>query len=527
MNLAGPGSEARPKSPSNGAFARLLASVPLRIFAIFFVIYMTTSSGGLEVADADVRYETAKSWLAGRGGELPASSNNGVIAPDGRRFGFYGPLQSIVMTPVIVVAKAVAGAAADKVAKLLLGIVVLPFISALAMVTLFGALRALGHDERVAFWTTTVIGVATPLWYYGRSGQEENIIALALALYLWGMACLFDQRFSGFRLIGLSALIIIATRWSYLPLLATILIPVAALLWNHRAEVRLWLRELVVGALPPIVAWLGVLWYNQRRFGKPLETGYGIYFRDRHESFFAFAHAPAHAAALLFSPYRGLLWFCPVVVLLFGLMAVKHEGARDKRPLHRLWPTVLGAWLFTCAFIASFAVWNAGAAWGPRYLIAPIVLLAPLIAAVFASGQRWRALIAFSVLVQAMSTMLPAATEEVVYEARNHEAKGTCTPWTCGCTALCLRAPFVAKAVDNTISSKPFPILDASDPASVARVDMLASSDFNSVYWWPVRVAYRAHFSPALAFLSCLAVLLAAFVALFACGRKLAANAFE
>ncbi|HWZ92728.1 MAG TPA: hypothetical protein VNW92_27870 [Polyangiaceae bacterium] len=495
-----------------------MKSVPVQLFAIFFAIYAITASGGLEVADADVRYETAKSWLAGTGGELELSSPHGVLAPDGRRYAFYGPLQSVLMLPVVLLAEHVSHGSPDKISKSLFGLVAIPLISALSMAILFQALRALGYGERASFWTTAVVGVATPLWFYGRSGQEENIIALSLGLYLWGMALLFRDRFAGLQLVGLAASIVIATRWSYLPTLGMILAPVGVLLWRRRSDWLIWWKSLAVGSGFAVATLSGVLWYNYHRFGKVLETGYGIYFKHRHESFFTFASAPAHAAALLFSPYRGILLFCPALLVLLGL---RKAGVWEA--VTKLWPSTLAAWIVTWLFIASFAVWNAGAAWGPRYLVAPIILLAPMLAAVFASGQRWRVVIALSVFVQILSTMLPSVTEDAVYDGRNQVSPGTCTPWSCNCTALCLRAPWALRAVDNTILSRPLPLLEASPSAAAPpEVDMLSTSDFRSVYWWPVRVAYRTHrFSPALAFTLCLAVLAAAFSALGFSYRRL------
>ncbi len=497
---------------------QIIKSVPVQLFAIFLAIYAVTSSGGLEVADAEVRFETAKSWLEHRGGELSSSSQNGVVAANGRRYGFYGPLQSVLMLPVIAVAERVSHGAPDKLSKVVLGIVVFPLISALSMVILFQALRALEYTERTAFWTTVVVGVATPMWFYGRSGQEENIIALSLGLYLWGMALLFRDRFAGLQLVGIAASIVIATRWAYLPLLGLILLPIGPLLWRKRSDWHLWWKSLAVGAGLAVAVLSGVLWYNFARFGKPLETGYGIYFAHRHESFFTFAKAPAHAAALLFSPYRGIFWFCPAVLILLGL-----RKAEASATVTSLWPSTLAAWVFNLAFIASFAVWNAGAAWGPRYLVAPIILFAPMLAAVFASGQRWRVVIAVSFFVQVLSTMLPSMSEDSIFDRRNLVSQGTCTPWTCECTALCLRGPWALRVVDNTVLSRPFPILEPSSAGTASPdVDLLATSDLNSVYWWPVRVAYHTRkFSPALAFALCLAVLAAAFGACFSVYRRL------
>jgi len=507
------------KSSGRVRFSAIPSSVAIQLFVAFFVIYAITSSGGLEDADSEMRYRTAQSWLDGEGGALPLSLGPiAVPGRGGREFSFYGPLQSVLMTPFVALSRLVARANAEHLFKLVFGVLVIPAISALSLAILFRALRALRFAERAAFCAVVVIGLATPLWHYGRSGQEENIIGLAFALYLWGMALLFRNRFEGLMLIALTASIIVATRWSYLPTLFIILIPVAWLLWQRRADWGTWWRNLVIGsALASAVAGM-VFWYNTYRFGRPFETGYGVYYNQLHPPFFTFAATPSHMAALMFSPYRGIIWFCPALLVLVGLRNVA-KGS----PYTRLWKATLGAWLFTWIFIASYSVWNAGAAWGPRFFVALIVLLAPAFAAVFGSGQRWRALIAISLLVQFCSTVLPSSSEDFVYDVRNLAHPGDCNPWSCDCTALCLRGPWALRAIGNTIASRPLPVIDLNSSAKTpGGASPLATSDFNSVYWWPVRAAYRARkLSPSLAFALCMLVLSAAFCTLWFCYRRL------
>jgi len=374
-------------------------SVTARVFAAFFAIYVITAPGGYECADAVSRYATAKSWLDGMGGALHVASpgnagEDGAVAPDGRVYMFYGPLQSVLMLPSLVLSKAVSHGSPDTLSKLIFGIVTIPLISATSMAILFNALSAIGYSRRVALWTTIVVGLATPMWHYARSGQEENIVGLAFSLYLLGMAWLWKERYAGLVLVASASSIIVSTRWSYLLVLGTILVPVALWLWKRRADARRWAPGL--GAALAVGAFAGgaVLWYNEHRFSNPFETGYGLYFRQNHAPFFAWTHAPAHLAALLVSPFRGLLWFCPVIVILFGL-----RNARLPDLVRRLLPFIATAWVLNLLLIAGFSVWTGGFAWGPRYLTAPIVLLAPLFAAVLASGKGWFGLIGISFVV--------------------------------------------------------------------------------------------------------------------------------
>lgn len=496
----------------------IASSAEFQILVAFFVIYAITSSGGLEVIDAEARYLTAKSWLLGNGGALPPGAEHfGNLGRNGGYYSFYGPLQSIIMTPLVLVISWLSRGDADQLFKLGFGVIVIPLISAISLALLFRALRSLRFGERDAFLAVIVIGLATPMWHYGRSGQEENLIGLAFVLYLWGMGQVLHAQYGGLKLIVAAAGIIFATRWSYVPSLIIILVPVALLLWQKRLDWRLWWPSLAVGSAFGLAVVALVLGYNAYRFGRPFENGYGIYFTV-HPPFFTFGAAPEHLLALMFSPYRGLVWFCPALALLLGLNGVR-KGALDGR----LWKPILGAWIFTLLFVATFSIWNAGPAWAPRYLVALLVLLAPMFAAVFDSGRRWLAVIALSVLVQFCSTLLPSSSEDFVYDTRNAEHEGSCTPWVCSCSALCLRGPWAFRAMADTISSRALPVIDLA-PSSKPPDGMsaLRTSDFNSVYWWPVRAAYRAHkLSPALAFAICMLVLGAAFGALFMAYRRL------
>jgi len=183
--------------------------------------------------------------------------------------------------------------------------------------------------------------------------------------------------------------------------------------------------------------------------------------------------------------------------------------------VRRLLPFIATAWVLNLLLIAGFSVWTGGFAWGPRYLTAPIVLLAPLFAAVLASGKGWFGLIGISFVVQFCSVVLPSSAENYVESMRNAASPGACTPWTCDCAALCLRLPWTVRAIVNTALARPLPTLDLDSSAIVDNARVLESSDYNSVYWWLVRAAYRVHvLSPMLAFACCLGCLAGAAYAL-------------
>jgi hypothetical protein len=493
--------------------ARLPKSIPVQLFAAFFAVYCVTAPGGYECVDAVLRYDTARSWLEGRGGALTiAIAPDGAVAPDGRVYSFYGPFQSVLMLPFVALAEKLSHGSPDVLSKLLFGIVGIPFVSALSMAVLFQALASLGYSRRTALWTTIVVGLATPMWHYARSGQEENIVGLGFGLYLWGVGRVFRARYSGLGLAAAGLSVIVATRWSYVPMVGMLLIPVAICLWRRKADAREWRKSLAAALATGLSTLCALFWYNYHRFSNPLETGYGLAYKQHDTPLFVFSRIPANAVALLVSPYRGFLWFCPAIVILFGL-----RSARRLEPVERLWPFMLAGWMFNLLLASSYSFWSASFAWGPRYLMAPIVLLSPLFAAVFASGQKWRPVLAVSAVIQFCATVLPSSAENYVYSA----SAGACSPWRCECTAVCLRLPWSLRAIENTAFARPLPVLDSDAASPPDTSSILASSDYNSVYWWPIRAAYRQHkLNPALALALCLTVLAGAGYAFYAIYRR-------
>ncbi|WP_394848581.1 hypothetical protein LZC95_14120 [Pendulispora brunnea] len=481
---------------------------------------MITSSGSFEVSEGLQRYQTTVSWIRGSGGDLRevGGPTAGVIGSDGRRFSFYGPLQSVVMLPVVIVPQAIAPPAGDKIAKLTMALVVTPALSAFTLVLLFALLRRLQFSPKIALLTTAVLALCTPLWHYSRTGQEENLIALAWVVIMHGLLRIHSNDPRGLLWAAAGATIAVATRWSVAPVLAALGVAVLAE-WVYAARITTLADWMQVGRrmrrwrryLGPSVLLLGIvasllLTYNWYRFEDPLETGYGIFFRESHIPFFVPDDAPRNAAALLVSPHRGLLWFCPAILMLGWLVKAPLDGF-----VRRLTWYALAAWCTSLLFFASYSSWDGGFAWGPRFLVSDLVLLAPAFASLFARGVRFYPLLAVSGFVQLLSVMESSSAENYRFSVMNAAQPGACTPWVCGCTPVCLRLPWVLRSLASVWNGTTFPMLDEGRPAT--NVEVLASSDYNTVYWWLVRIGARTHVvSPRLALFVSVLVLCGALV---------------
>jgi hypothetical protein len=119
--------------------------------------------------------------------------------------------------------------------------------------------------------------------------------------------------------------------------------------------------------------------YNVVRFGQLTDSGY----RAEDLPF----HAPflTGLSGLLVSPGKGLLWFCPLVLVALVLWPRFVARYRAEALL------ALGMVLPTIGVYATYPVWWGGVCWGPRYLlpVLPFVLF-PLV--LWPSGPESRAL---------------------------------------------------------------------------------------------------------------------------------------
>ncbi|MGH2627730.1 MAG: hypothetical protein ACRDHY_13890, partial [Anaerolineales bacterium] len=365
-----------------------------------WLLYLTTSSGGFESGDAVTRYETARSWLAGRGGVLPTPGGNGAVTlPDGRVYGFFGPFQSVLMVPLIIVARMapVPGLPGSVTETFAISLGLFPLVSTAAAVLLFLALRLLGHSARAALLGTLAVAFGSLFWHYARTGQEEHLVALGYAFWLYGAARLAGGRPWALTWMAVGGAVALATRWAVVPQLAVLAATSLVLLHRHRPRMK-W-PDLAVGTLVLAGTAGALLLYNAVRFGSYWETGYGIWFAQNRLTMFPSEGYAERLAALLVSPYRGLFWYAPVVLLALPATFTRSAGPERLLRIGGLLVLAVAVLVF-----AGFHFWSGGHSWGPRFLVAPLVLLAPALSAFFARSPRRALLVPLLALPQLFST---------------------------------------------------------------------------------------------------------------------------
>lgn len=451
-----------------------------------FLTYFFTSSGGFETGDTVLRYETAKSWIDGRGGALPSklSWSGGAVLPDGRVYSFYGPLQSVLMVPYLLAARVLPkpGGDASLIETFMISLGLFPLLSTAVILLLFLSLSRLGYSLRTALLSSLGIAFASVFWHYARMGQEESLVALGYALWLYGAARLASGGKLPATVMALGSVVALATRWATAPQLVVLFLITLVLLVRYRERIRP--GDLALGAGVAVSGVFCLLLYNHARFGAWLETGYGILYTHLQMKMFQLDGYPGHLAALLVSPYRGLIFYSPIVLAAAVGAFLSRSGMGRLLGFGGL--AVLATALL---FFSAFHFWEGGHAWGPRFLTSPQVLLAPALAALFERRPRSAILVPALAALQIFSTVLPASTEEYVRFNLERARPGYCSIWRFECSAVSQRIPRGIRAVANTIASRPGVALTGRP--IVAPEIVLSTSDYRTLYWWPVRIAFR------------------------------------
>ncbi|HEV2445392.1 MAG TPA: hypothetical protein VGS58_05700, partial [Candidatus Sulfopaludibacter sp.] len=364
----------------------------------------------------------------------PDDSTFGLIGTGGKRWAWYGIGQSLLLAPFDFIVSTAAAPALDRfrltpekreqAVELLIAFLMQSFLAAGSLAQAYEILILLGFTAAAGMAGTLALLCATTWLAYLQSAQENSLLLLTALLALYGI--LRCRETGGARwaaLAGAACGMAILTR---LPsLLETGVFFVAALfLGCHR-------RQFCKGYLPPVLAsLLADRWYQWYRFGDPFSTymrPYGQQLRQPGDpASFPFSYPFWKGfLATLFSPDKSIFLFDPLLLLLIAVVAWKWREIH--RPV-RIVLLALAAWLL--AYIALYARYydfGGDVAWGHRFVVVPVELLAlfsvPLLISSAlprpARGAAW-ALVCVSLVVQASSTTLAPNVEVAQRGAGSH-----------------------------------------------------------------------------------------------------------
>ena len=263
----------------------------------------------------------------------------------------------------------------------------------------------LGFPLLVALLTASCLGAGTLLAHYSSTFLSEPLSALCLAVVLLG---LLKAKGKGsvrgecagrwwLAISGLAAGLAVATKVAHVVVVLPFLFWAVALGWQRSRQ-----RGLVVHALCWsffFSIWIGAIaGYNWSRFASVFETGYG-----REAGNFTTPLAVG-LSGLLASPAKGVLWYCPVLVL--AMLGWPAFWRRDRACAL----AIVAASVLWLLLISRYYQWFGGGAWGPRFLVPLLPLWILPAAEIFARWRRgsgWRVAIVVAVAVSLAAAMTP------------------------------------------------------------------------------------------------------------------------
>ncbi len=370
------------------------------LFVLLFTVYFLSSSGGFHIVDEVSLFALTES-LAKRG----AFDTNaiawmqwvnspgevlGAFGPKGDVYSKKGPAPALLAVPLYLLAWAIPGAGLIQATLLYNALV-----TAITALLLWRWTRQLGYGHRVAMAVALTFGLGTLAWPYATHYFGEPTSALFLVGAGYALTCWRTSQRPGHAFgAGLALAGAVATVTAH-----GLLIPafIAYALWaespppapnppggegggrggGHEGRGR-WRRpdaRSMIAFLGPLIAIaLALALYNWARFGDPFSTGYHF---DVGEGW----TTPLWQGlwGLLFSPYRGLIWYTPL-----SLAAVLAWPSfwRERRAEAGL---VIGLTVGLVILYSLWWMWWGGFAWGPRFLVP----LCPFLALTLAPWWTW------------------------------------------------------------------------------------------------------------------------------------------
>lgn len=344
----------------------------LAIFLCFLGLYLATTSRERPWGDANPVYQVAENLV--RHGSLDTT----VVWPydakpgrDGKHYAINPLFTSLIHVPGVLLRQAVSAVAPE------LRNPIWPIAShlgpaalgALTCVLFFSLARRLA-SARAASLATVMVGVGTMVWVYARYPYSEVLQAACFTGFAHAIARILDEPDArAARWLGLWAGLLVNSKLVYFAAL-----PGAALVlvWRLRDDPRRLVRLAGWATAVFVPLFCIIPFYNWVRYGNPLTTGYGAVGDVAPGSLWI------GLFGLFLSPGKSVLLFSPPLVAAFaGIPAFARR--------HRWLAIALAASLVPVILVyARFIFWSGDYAWGPRYLVfcvpvlaLPLALLAP------------------------------------------------------------------------------------------------------------------------------------------------------
>lgn len=353
---------------------------------------IATSETFIKQQSWDINLISAEYWTA------PPPGGQGVWNADTLNiYSKKAPLTAILHIPL-----AYLGLLLPSVGLVQLALLTIPLIYAASGILFFHVARLWGIQQPLALIGSVWWGLGTFALANTVEVFAEPIMAFGVLLIFYAYLMPHSLYFRAF-LVGVGVAIIAGGNLASAPLGLVVIFPLIFMktTWTERIIAN-------IVTLLPIAVMLGLIaYFNWLRSGHPFVSGY--YF-DSGEGF----NVPFYQGffGLLFSGYRGIIWYAPIVCLsLFGWWLCR------KQHVTHMMLIVIGMQI---AIYSQWWAWHGGGAWGPRFLlpILPLcVLLAlPVISHLWKQSRIGKAIIIFLVLWSALLQIPSNFVHYIYYE---------------------------------------------------------------------------------------------------------------
>lgn len=361
-----------PSVPNEDDSRRLLWALVLG----FALVYLAFLPPGIYSVDGNSMLGVAESIVT-RHSIAVSSPDLGTPGPDGNLYSNWYPLLSF-----LAVAPVAAAAPVSRVFHVPLHYVAAVFGSVLpalftAVTVGLVALLALqmGSTVEGARRSALAFGLGTVAMVYARTFYAEPLLALITTAALYFTFRAKNPHVGREIFIGaaLAALAVLAKPTGIIlgPVLS------AYLFLRHRS-----LKESFIPTVGSVIGLALYTAYNFARFGNPLNFGQPYAF--------SLANVPIGLVGLIASPGRGLIWYCPPLILALPAW----RSALRRTPFESL---AVGAIFFGQLGLHSvWKFWAGGWSWGPRFLVPVLPCAAALLGLL--ERRQLRKLLVFALL---------------------------------------------------------------------------------------------------------------------------------
>jgi hypothetical protein len=428
------------------------------------LIYLAFLPPGIYSVDGNGMLAVAESLVAHHSWAVPESL--GLPGRGGQFFSKWYPLQSVLAVPFVVVASEAAHILRLPVHYLAAILsLVLPVIFTAVTAGLVGLISLrLGSSMSGARLAALAYAFGTIALPYARTFYAEPLLAFLTAAAIFAALASSPKQVAYAALCSMLAVLAKPTG-----ILVGLVIS-AYLLAKTRS-----LKRSVIPALGSFAGLLIYCLYNDLRFGHPLMFGQPWSFRLQ--------AIPEGFLGLLLSPGRGLIWYCPTMLLSVAAFL----KAKKLNLLDALLPvTMFAGFLLLHSF---WAFWSGGWSWGPRFLLPAIPALAALLGIL---EKEWRRLLVVMTLLGFLinAPTLFAFYERYYAEQNEQGVSEHDTLWSFSQAPFLHAWPAAKRQIDD---ARTFDVRDLLSQRGASPASTISSSRalrIVAVWWWVLPIAH-------------------------------------